>query len=397
MSKIIVRAYNVGFGDAILVTIPDKNQRTGKETIRSILIDVGNLAAGAGSGHTVFEKVIKDIKRILGDRNVDLYIMTHEHYDHVTGLYDAFNRYHLSVGIDYAWLTASSADGYYRRRQAALRRKKLLEAHYRGIKRHLSATEESGIKRFFALMANNDPIQTQRRVRFLKKMAVKRTTYVHADKRLKTGVHHPFEEAQLSVLAPEEDTACYPIGLQPLPLTVGTSPITQMKKTHSNIPPLKPPVGVDPKGFARLLELRKRGFATDILAIDKAANNTSIVFMLEWRGWRLLFTGDAEEASWIMMERNDEKRKKLKPVHFLKVGHHGSINGTPNDTILKLVLPTKPPDSRKRIALVSTCPGSIYGPVPHGPTLKRIGRNSVRIRSTTEVDRGDAVEEIFEG
>ena len=43
------------------------------------------------------------------------------------------------------------------------------------------------------------------------------------------------------------------------------------------------------------------GLGDSMLFIDRAANNTSVVFAVEWRGWQLLFPGDAELASWATM------------------------------------------------------------------------------------------------
>jgi len=65
------------------------------------------------------------------------------------------------------------------------------------------------------------------------------------------------------------------------------------------------------------------------------------VLLLEWRGRRLLFAGDAEwkgtgvkkgqrNGCWDVMFRVDEAHGHLsRPLDFLKVGHHGSVNGTP--------------------------------------------------------------------
>jgi hypothetical protein len=105
-----------------------------------------------------------------------------------------------------------------------------------------------------------------------------------------------------------------------------------------------------------------------MLAIDKAANNTSIVFMLEWRGWKLLFPGDAEQESWRMMD----EQNVLEPVHLLKIAHHGSWNGTPQGAILDKILPPVAPDARKRYAVVSTCLDT-YSGVPDSPTLTTLG------------------------
>jgi hypothetical protein len=124
-----------------------------------------------------------------------------------------------------------------------------------------------------------------------------------------------------------------------------------------------PPPGVDAEAFLNLVDLRRRGLAENLLAIDKAANDTSLVFCLEWRGWRLLFSGDAEEKSWATMRA----KGVLKPVHFLKVSHHGSHNGTPDEDTLDLVLPRVAPDDRRRTALVSTWDRT-YGGIPHPPT-----------------------------
>jgi hypothetical protein len=54
---------------------------------------------------------------------------------------------------------------------------------------------------------------------------------------------------------------------------------------------------VDAGAFYDLVESRRRGFEDNLLAIDAANNNTSVVLLLEWRGWRLLFPGDAEVRS----------------------------------------------------------------------------------------------------
>ena len=107
----------------------------------------------------------------------------------------------------------------------------------------------------------------------------------------------------------------------------------------------------------------------NLLAIDKAANNTSVVFCLEWRGWRLLFLGDAELRSWKEME----KRDLLGPVHFMKISHHGSLNGTPPVEILEKVLPIASPDGRSRYSAVSTFLDT-YNGVPDSDTLTEIGR-----------------------
>jgi hypothetical protein len=61
----------------------------------------------------------------------------------------------------------------------------------------------------------------------------------------------------------------------------------------------------------------------------------------------------------------------LKPVHFLKVSHHGSHNGTPADGIFDAILPPVAPDGRKREAAISTWTDT-YNGIPHTPTNSRL-------------------------
>jgi beta-lactamase superfamily II metal-dependent hydrolase len=155
---------------------------------------------------------------------------------------------------------------------------------------------------------------------------------------------------------------------------------------------LRTPPGVSRDALNALLRFAGSGLGDNMLAIDRAANNTSIVFELEWRGWRLLFPGDAELRSWRTMERHSQ----LRPVHFLKVGHHASHNGTPPDTLLEIILPIAREDDRPRYALISTCTDT-YSGVPDAETVSRIGRRVDRVYFTSEADVGKAIEISFDG
>ncbi|HUF39193.1 MAG TPA: hypothetical protein VMN57_11780 [Anaerolineales bacterium] len=379
MSALEVRAYNVLFGDAVLVTFPDRDPRTGAETPRNILIDVGNVLQGSGGTDDVFVPVIEDIRKRLDGRPLDLYVMTHEHLDHVQGLpYAAAQG--LELDVDYAWLTASAEPGYYDQHPEARRKKLALEAAYLALERRLAADPGRSTPWLQTLMLNNNPRRTGDCVDYLRGLGKKAVRYVHRETVLRRGVHHPFHEAKLRLLAPEEDTAAYYGRLRPPP-PAGDARVA---------PVPVPPEGVDPEAFNRLFERWTGGAAEGVLAIDRAANNSSVVFTLEWRGNRLLFAGDAELKSWSLMAAAG----LLEPVHFLKVGHHGSHNATPPDETLEAVLPMKNPDGRERTALVSTCEGS-YNGVPHAPTIERLETRVDRVLSTESVAPGEAVRISF--
>jgi beta-lactamase superfamily II metal-dependent hydrolase len=390
--NLVVRMYNIRFGDAILVTVPDNHPSTGRTTTRRILIDVGNAPSVAGTGQggsdEVFEAVVGDILDQLDGQPLDLYVMTHEHLDHVQGLFFAATQL---PGIDlprrlkvrHVWLTASAAPDYYDKHLTAKGQRLAFEAMYRRVAALMAARPAPSTKGVVDLLANNDPTKTRQCVDFLRTLRPDKTHYIHREAKLQGT--HPFREARLSVWAPEEDTSDYygrflPLDSGAVPLAGGASGKSGARRVLP-APDLLPPPGVDVGAFLGLVKARRSGAIDNVLEIDKAANNTSIVFALEWRGWRLLFAGDAEIRSWKTMAREGV----LKPVHFLKVSHHGSHNGTPADDVFEAILPAAPPDNRPRTAAISTWEDTYPG-IPHSPTNTRLAERAT-VHST--LDRRD--------
>lgn len=368
-SKLRVRVYNVHFGDAILVSVPDRDPQTHQETLRHILIDVGNVLNKEGGDDTVFKPVVEDVIHELNGKPLDLYVMTHEHLDHVQGLFFADQKVYQPGGlkpkmkVEYAWLTASAAANYYDTHEKARKQKKLWDDAYQRIASHLDTLSAAAAASFGALLANNNPSSTKKCVDFLRNLApAERTFYVH--RQFNSAGKHPFREARFEIWAPEEDTSAYYRSLLPMAFVDGGGP-----DSAAGAFPQIPPAGVDAGAFYDLVEWRESGLSENILAIDKAANNSSVVFMLEWRGKRLLFAGDAELGSWRMMQQ----QSVFKPVDFLKVSHHGSHNGTPDGAILDAFLPKA--GANKRTAVISTWEDT-YSGIPHAPTNDKLRERS---------------------
>lgn len=376
MTALTVVAYNVLFGDAILICIPDGDGR--KTVMRHVLIDVGNVLAGPDKSVEVFRSILTDINRRLDGRPIDLYVMTHEHMDHVKGLSCAESNSQHLPRIDYAWLTASAKPAYYKEFPRAEKQRRLHIAAYNRIQRIALHRGIDGFAPVRAFLDNNHPNQTSECVAFLRTVARKKTSYVHRGFEPVAGKTQPFREATFSIWAPEHDTSSYYGRMRPV---METKPEQK----------LEAPEGVDQKAFDALLEYSRTGLGDEMLSIDRAANNTSVVFSIEWRGWKLLFSGDAELRSWRTMERKNQ----LEPVHFVKVGHHASHNGTPDEEVLERILPIRRPDSRRRTALVSTCPDT-YNGVPDDDTLLRLERRVDDLVQTTRASVGSAVEIRFE-
>ncbi|UCC58376.1 MAG: hypothetical protein JSW14_00115 [Candidatus Bathyarchaeum sp.] len=374
METLQVRVYNVLFGDAILISIPDQNPNGEIET-RHVLIDVGNVLSKTKGGlDDVFKPVIKNILEVLDGQPLDLYIMTHEHLDHVQGL--PYGEEKIYLGSDdelrqklqtrHAWLTASAREGYYEDHPDAKKRKLELMRIYAEIDSYIrvrSASREPILEAIKALWMNNNPRKTADCVKYLRSIG-ENTSYVYRG--FDSLNQSPFHEAKIEIWAPEENTAEYYGRFRPAFRALGVTRLSEGGRGKQSVIEPIPPQGVDAGAFYNLVNSRKEIFES-LLAIDKAANNTSVVFSLEWRGYRLLFTGDAEERSWKTMD----KYGVLKPVHFLKVSHHGSHNGTPEPELLDKILPLERPDEKPRYAIVATWKGT-YQNVPDEETLSLI-------------------------
>ena len=392
-NTLTIRAYNVRFGDAFLISFPDKRSENdppatateeSEKIMRHILIDVGNSFAGAGGTDEVFEPVVTDILNVLNGRPVDLYIMTHEHMDHIQGLLAAKRKHDLEIKANYSWLTASAEEGYHdpenwkdeNAPEKALipqQQRTLMEAAYDDLFDYANGVQANHGTLSPLLMTMLD-INNYRRskdcVDYLRTLAgEEQTYYIHRESDDLDG-KHPFQDAKIEVWAPERNTAVYYGRLRPR--TIGFIEENEENETIRKPTNPIPPPGVDASAFYRLVNTRKNNLIENLLAIDKAKNNSSIVFCLEWEGWRFLFPGDAEIKSWRIME----DKGVLKPVHFLKISHHLSHNGTPEDEILEQILPVHPADSRQRLAVASTYPFT-YNKIPYVDIVERLGEREI--------------------
>lgn len=382
MDSLRVRVYNVRFGDAILISVPDAAE--GQSRVRHILIDVGNALNKEGGKDFVFKPILEDIRAQLDGSPIDLFIMTHEHMDHIQGLFYGEEKEELErLPVDNAWLTASAAPDYYDREwpeededgdplkqpgQALAEMKAIYEEsnHFANARKSAGEALPPFVE---ALLLNNNPRSSDDCVQYLRQLATEQKTHYVYRGLDDLDERHSFQVAKIDLWAPEENTAVYYGHFRPVTLGLesgnGGEPAQLIRP--------QPPSGVDAGAFYGLVEARRGAFLDNLLAIDKAKNNSSVVFCLQWQGWKLLFPGDAEIRSWKEMD----KRDLLEPVHFLKISHHASHNGTPHDELLDKLLPEPAPDERDRVAVASTYPDT-YSGIPDRLTLQRLEDRGVR-------------------
>jgi len=336
---LIVRMYNVGLGDCIYLLIPD----AGREV--HVLIDCGNKPGRL----TVLKQCIQDLKTKLpddglGGKRLDLLVVTHPHEDHHTGFEEDIFQ---GIKIDRIWLGPAfdlanpKAKGFRALKDAAQRALRDLSRIALGeLKAEVDDLLFSLTKRQALEMLNET---------LPKKQGIYPPLYVTAqtpEADLLTFNDHT--KIRLKVLGPTDEIDAYYVGGKGL-LDPRNAPGSQgMAEGYARLfPDQAPAEAMQPANISTqdYRQLRARIGVNALAAAELASrteNNLSVVLLLEWHGKRLLFPGDAEwsgsfggevkrgrsNGSWNVMWQ--ERRADLsQPLHFLKIGHHGSENATP--------------------------------------------------------------------
>ena len=383
--KLLIRLFDVGLGDCIYCRIPNAHS-DGRDF--HILIDCGTLSSTDYLAKAI-EKLESFLPKIDGKRHVDLLVVTHEHKDHMTGfgmqLWDG-----LSFGA--IWMSAAMNLDH----PEAERAKKLHAFAAVAMQRALSLNLALGpqlTELASALALNEDAMATLRET--LPEANEIDPIYVHS-KSTRKELALPLKGATVSVIGPENDIDFYYLGKKGDPSLRSLLGFidTGLPDPATAVPgpgAVPVPANVDPADFR---QLRSRMLSTALAFADldgKVCNNTSVILLIEWKGRRLLFVGDAEwdgaykegekaNCSWNVMW-NKRKKQLDAPVAFYKIGHHGSVNATPWGqtpaaskgeplAILNGILPVTSKSQAK--AIVSTRRGN-YETIPRTDLLAEIG------------------------
>ncbi|MDR6670219.1 metallohydrolase [Rhizobium sp. 1399] len=396
--QLLIRAYSVGVGDCIYVRIPKACTKDGVVDDFHILIDCGKKGS-ADLLKVALDHLVQELPKVNGKGRLDLLLISHEHEDHIKGIDPAWfanikiENIWMSVAIDRTHPQARFTHQFHDMAAMAMR-----NIAARGLA--LSPELEDIVERYG--IGNDGAVDALRKV--LPQQNGIAPLYVHAD--LKPEALRPptLTGAVFKVIGPEFDIDSFYLGDAGESVLHGFSASTGVLKPAGKAADCGLPSNISASDFKRLQSRMMSSAFAFAEEEGEVVNNTSVMLLIEWRGRRLLFVGDAE---WNTAYR--EKKKNFawntawalhkdelnKPVDFLKIGHHGSINSTPwNDkedgarteasSILDAILPL--PDggvAPSAKAIVST-ERTFYKVIPRATLLVEIAKriSNTKVYST---------------
>ena len=349
-----VRMYNVGFGDAFVVTVRRD------DTTWRMLVDCGVHNQGqTRSIRDIVRAIINDLKAAHpeGVPRFDVVVATHHHADHISGF--ALEEWE-EVDVGEVWVP-------------------FVEDPEDPDAKALRAAHTAAAKRLIALVRrrtqNVDPGAWPLDVVTANAFAMNAFGNADSVDRLLGRNGKSFKNAPPVRYLPDIDPANNVI---PTPIEGVVAHVLGPPRDKDHLKLMHPPANAGwfsldtddsddtaedgvPALFNPVYEVRDEGALPEALReakrelnlagvtndagllaassiLERAVNNTSVFFVLDVAGTKLLFPGDAQQGAWDHVLGDEQRRALVRDVKFYKIGHHGSHNATPKRYVEEILV-----------------------------------------------------------
>lgn len=389
-NNVIVRMYNIGFGDCFLLFIPTA------DGVKKILIDCGVHSSGRNP-HSSLAQVIENVMRDIADgedesiKRVDVIIATHRHQDHVSGFADKSWK---DVEVGEVWMPWTEN---YDDPEAVEILKKQSTAG-RKLQHALSLMISSpsfgftperirqlqAVKEFSENSLSNQKAMGTLHHGFKGGSNIKRRYLPDKDgefKKIKTDL---LPGVTIHILGPSRDEEVIrdmepgknEQWLRLISETTNDSKISSpfhpdwsesIEKADLSIFAPGPVAAARLKiDFEKIDSVGNGAEFNLAVQLEKAVNGTSLMLMFQIEEAYLLFPGDAQNGTWKSVLANEDARELLLKTNFYKIGHHGSHNATPKEFVHDILQP-----KFKAMASVYPVPAWQFIPKPELMTALR--------------------------
>ncbi|MFW0795280.1 hypothetical protein AAFP30_15810 [Gordonia sp. CPCC 205515] len=394
-SRVRLRAYKVGFGDCLLLTVTYAKPLPDGRSERHVLIDCGTVKK-ADAGPALADIVAKMAEHCAGQ--LDVVVATHRHKDHISGFADRRARKTLDTFTPAAVIRPWTDAPESARGERGLG---LDEAHLeflRGIDKlpqqaqalaELAFDDGAVAKRARELvemgLANAEAVALLEdwggpdRARYVKAGDVVDLTDVLPGVKIRA-LGPPTLDQVPSLTRYAKESEEYWLGLaadEQLADHIEQADDPAAVQRAARV--LGSPGGVGAaEWLVRQLASRRVTQGLEIVeALDDVLNNTSVILLITVGDRRILLPGDAQIENWSftldqsLADRRTREgtrlARELAQVDLYKVGHHGSRNATPKRLLTHW---TDADGARRRVVSVLTTKSGVFGKSTEGAVPK---------------------------
>ena len=376
--SLTIRTYQVGFGDCFLLSFQYPKRE------RHILVDFGSMRRPKGSSSSLMNDIARNIVQrctpASGKPKLQVVVATHRHQDHIRGF--ATRKDGKGPGDIIASLEPEAVVQPWTEHPEApedaevapsrddrrafvtqLDRMHAVAGSVENQLKRLRSVDPSMRERLGFL--GEDNIKNASAVKNLMKMG-KRHIYAHEGASLALG--HLLPGIKIHVLGPptltQSDAIKQQVDKHPKEYWHLQQSLAELVDEDELLFPeaaRQRRAGYARWFIRRLEQARADEFLQIVTMLDNQMNNTSLILLFEVGDRLMLFPGDAQIENWQHALSKEKYQKLLRKVDVYKVGHHGSLNATPKESLWGKFSRRGPKSKERRLTTILSTMEGVHG------------------------------------